>query len=48
MLRPELPAQPELAAAVAATEREINLFSRFSSSYGYVFYLLRKLPTPSP
>lgn len=41
-LRPELPAQPELAAVVAATEREIHLFSRFSSSYGYVFYLLRR------
>jgi SAM-dependent methyltransferase len=41
-LRPELPGQPELAAVVAATEREIDLFSRFSSSYGYVFYLLRK------
>jgi len=47
-LRPELRGQPELAAVVAATEREIDLFSRFSSSYGYVFYLLRKPPAPNP
>ena len=47
-LRPELPAQPELAAVVTATEREIDLFSRFSSSYGYVFYLLRKPLTAVP
>jgi len=46
-LRPELPADPELAAVVAATEREIDLFSRFSASYGYVFYLLRK-PATAP
>lgn len=26
----------------------IDLFSRFSSTYGYVFYLLRKPPTPNP
>ena len=44
-LQPQLPAQPELAAVVAATECEIDLFSRFSASYGYVFYLLRK-PVP--
>ncbi len=44
-LKPQLPGQPELAAVVAATEREIDLFARFSASYGYVFYLLRKPPT---
>ena len=44
-LRPELPAQPELAAVATATEREIDLFARFSSAYGYVFYLLRNPPT---
>jgi serine/threonine-protein kinase HipA len=41
-LKPQLPGQPDLAAVVAATEREIDLLERFSTSYGYVFYLLRK------
>jgi len=44
-LRPTLAAQPELAEVVASTEREMDLFDRFSSAYGYVFYLLRKPPT---
>ena len=41
-LQPELPNQPELAAVVTATEREIDLFARYSDYYGYVFYVLRK------
>ena len=41
-LGPELPAQPDVAAVVASTEREIEVFSRHSSSYGYVFYVLRR------
>jgi len=34
-------ADPELAAVIAETRREIELFRRCSDSYGYVFYLLR-------
>ncbi|QRN96901.1 class I SAM-dependent methyltransferase [Archangium violaceum] len=30
-----------LATAIAETEREISLYSRHGSSYGYVFYLLQ-------
>jgi len=45
-LRPTLAAQPELAGVVASTEREMDLFDRFSAAYGYVFYLLRKPRLP--
>ena len=31
----------DLTAAIAETEREIALYARHGSSYGYVFYLLR-------
>jgi serine/threonine-protein kinase HipA len=34
-------ADPELAAAIAATRREIALFRRCHGAYGYVFYLMR-------
>jgi SAM-dependent methyltransferase len=32
---------PELAAVIAETRREINLFRRYGDAYGYVFYLMR-------
>jgi len=35
-------ADADLASAIAATEREIELFARHGDSYGYVFYLLRR------
>ncbi|MFQ5927677.1 MAG: SAM-dependent methyltransferase [Terriglobia bacterium] len=41
-LRSAAAAWPELAAVIAETEQEINMFARFSDSYGYVFYILRK------
>ncbi len=31
----------DLATAIAETEREISLYARHGTSYGYVFYLLR-------
>jgi serine/threonine-protein kinase HipA len=34
-------ADPELAAAMVATRREIALFRRCHGAYGYVFYLMR-------
>ena len=33
-------ADPELAAAIAETRREIDLFRRCNDVYGYVFYLI--------
>jgi SAM-dependent methyltransferase len=39
-LAPE--ADPELAAVIAETRREIELYRRHGDSYGYVFYLLRR------
>ena len=36
------PKDPEMAALIAATRTEIDLYRRHSSSYGYVFYLLRR------
>jgi serine/threonine-protein kinase HipA len=39
-LRPEAPADPDLARAIADTEREIALYAGFGHTYGYVFYLL--------
>jgi SAM-dependent methyltransferase len=35
------PTDPELAAVIAETRREIDLYRRFSDAYGYVFYLMR-------
>jgi SAM-dependent methyltransferase len=35
-------ADPELAAVIAETRREIELYRRHGDSYGYVFYLLRQ------
>jgi serine/threonine-protein kinase HipA len=34
-------ADPDLAAAIVETRREIDLFRRFGDAYGYVFYLMR-------
>ena len=34
-------ADPDLAAAIAETRREIELFRRCGHAYGYVFYLMR-------
>lgn len=41
-LRPEAAHDAALASAIAATEREIALYRDHGSSYGYVFYLLRR------
>ena len=35
-------ADPELAAEIEATRREIELYRRHGDRYGYVFYLLRR------
>ena len=35
-------ADPDLAAAIDETRREIELYRRHSDSYGYVFYMLRR------
>ena len=35
-------ADPELAAVIDETRREIELYRRYGDSYGYVFYLLRQ------
>jgi SAM-dependent methyltransferase len=35
-------ADPELAAAIAETRREIELYRRHGDVYGYVFYLMRR------
>lgn len=35
-------ADPELAAVIAATRREIELYRRYGDTYGYVFYLMRR------
>lgn len=40
-LRTEAATDPELADAIVATAREIELCERFGDTYGYVFYLLR-------
>lgn len=37
------PLDPEWAAVLDAEAREIDLYRRFGASYGYVFYLLRRL-----
>ena len=40
-LRAEAASDPALAEVLASTAREIDLYERFGTSYGYVFYLLR-------
>ena len=40
-LRPT--ADAELMAAIEETEREIEMYRRFGHSYGYVFYLMRRM-----
>ncbi len=40
-LRAEAATDPALAEVIASTAREIELYTRFGDSYGYVFYLLR-------
>ncbi|HEX5796486.1 MAG TPA: methyltransferase domain-containing protein [Geminicoccaceae bacterium] len=35
-------AEPALAAIIAETEREIDLYERCHEAYGYVFYLMRR------
>jgi cyclopropane fatty-acyl-phospholipid synthase-like methyltransferase len=40
-LRTEAVNDPALAEVIASAAREIELYTRFGSSYGYVFYLLR-------
>jgi SAM-dependent methyltransferase len=35
------PADADLAAVIAETRREIDLYRRFGGAYGYVFYLMR-------
>jgi SAM-dependent methyltransferase len=35
-------ADPALAAVIAETRREVELFRNYGDSYGYVFYLLRR------
>ena len=34
--------EPAVAGALAQAEREIEIYERFGSSYGYVFFLARK------
>jgi serine/threonine-protein kinase HipA len=34
----------DLATAIAETQREMSLYARYGTSYGYVFYLLRRAP----
>ena len=43
-LRAKNPANSMLSALLSfrLAEREIDLFARFSASYGYVFYVLRR------
>ena len=41
-LRGAAAADPALAAVLAETEEEIEMFSRFGSSYGYAFFVIRK------
>ena len=41
MARLSPPADPELAAVIDETRREIELYRRYGDSYGYVFYLMR-------
>jgi serine/threonine-protein kinase HipA len=43
-LRVEGDKWPELHQAIAETEEEISMFTRFGESYGYVFYILQKPP----
>lgn len=40
-LRAEASNDPALAEVISSTEKEIDFYTRFGDSYGYVFYLLR-------
>ncbi|MFY0526781.1 class I SAM-dependent methyltransferase [Archangium gephyra] len=40
-LRERARGDADLSTAIAETEREIDLYTRYGTSYGYVFYLLR-------
>ncbi|HEX8702137.1 MAG TPA: class I SAM-dependent methyltransferase [Myxococcaceae bacterium] len=40
-LQAEAATDPALAGAIASAARELDLYTRFGDSYGYVFYLLR-------
>lgn len=40
-------AEPELLPLLEMVEREIETYRRFSSSYGYVFYMMRKVDAES-
>jgi serine/threonine-protein kinase HipA len=42
LLKSEAKNCPDLAVAIAETEKEISIYSRFGSSFGYVFYLAKK------
>ncbi|MBX9599881.1 MAG: class I SAM-dependent methyltransferase [Bryobacteraceae bacterium] len=42
-LKPEAEKSPELAAAIAEAEKEVELCRKHGETYGYVFYLLRRL-----
>ncbi len=41
-LRANAPRHVDLAPAIAATEREVELYRRYGGSFGYVFYLARR------
>jgi serine/threonine-protein kinase HipA len=45
-LRPAASTDIELCAELAEHEQEISMYTRYGSSYGYVFYLLRRSPRP--
>jgi serine/threonine-protein kinase HipA len=42
-LRAQAESDPDLAEALEVTTREIELFERHGDSYGYVFYVARKV-----
>ena len=41
LLRKDAPGDVDLAAAIAASEREVEMRRRYGGSFGYVFYLAR-------
>lgn len=41
-LADEASADEELAAVLAETRREIEVYRRWGDTYGYVFYVLRR------
>jgi SAM-dependent methyltransferase len=42
-LRPQAARDPDLAAAIAETEQEIDIVRRYGDEVGYVFYLMRAI-----